>query len=97
MEKNIALIYAGYLLLMSIVTMIFYGADKSKAKKNKWRIRESTLLWLGLLGGAIGGIAGMKVFRHKTKHWYFWAVNIIGVLLHIALMAFIVMRSVALR
>ena len=41
--------------------------DKTKAKKGKWRISETTLLLLGVLGGSIGGIIGMYTFRHKTK------------------------------
>ena len=41
--------------------------DKQKAKKGKWRIQEKTLLTLVVLGGGIGGIAGMYVFRHKTQ------------------------------
>ena len=43
------------------------GIDKYKAKKGKWRIQEKTLLTLVVLGGGIGGIAGMYVFRHKTQ------------------------------
>ena len=45
--------------------------DKRRAKKDLWRIKEKTLFLPVLLGGGVGGIAGMKVFHHKTKHWYF--------------------------
>ena len=38
------------------------------------------LLGLGFFGGSVGALAGMQLFRHKTKHWYFWAVNIAGLL-----------------
>ena len=47
------------------------GIDKSKAKRNAWRIPEATLFLVALLGGAIGSTLGMHFFRHKTKHWYF--------------------------
>ncbi|MBP5669841.1 MAG: DUF1294 domain-containing protein, partial [Lachnospiraceae bacterium] len=47
------------------------GADKKKAKSGAWRIPEKTLFLPAILGGSIGAIAGMQVFRHKTKHWYF--------------------------
>lgn len=77
----------GFMVLMSVITFAMYGIDKKKAQKAKWRIKESTLLTAGLLGGAAGALFGMKFFRHKTKHWYFWAVNIVGVLLHIAVIA----------
>lgn len=68
--------------VMSIVAIVLYGSDKRKAIKRKWRIPESVLLGVGLLGGAIGALIGMKLFRHKTKHWYFWAVNILSIALH---------------
>lgn len=43
-------------------------ADKHKARKNQWRIRESTLLIWAAVGGSIGILAGMYLFRHKTLH-----------------------------
>jgi len=60
-----------YLLLINLVAFFAMGLDKHKAKKNKWRVPEKTLFLFVLLGGGIGGTAGMVVFRHKTKHWYF--------------------------
>lgn len=65
---------------MSIIALVMYKSDKSKAVKGKWRIKEATLLSFGFFGGAIGALLGMKLFRHKTKHWYFWFVNIIGLI-----------------
>ena len=56
-----------YLLLINIVAFLAMGLDKWKAKNDAWRIPESTLMSLVLLGGGIGGIAGMYTFRHKTK------------------------------
>lgn len=79
------LIYLGVIVLMSLVAFFAYWSDKRKAKNGKWRTKESVLLGLGALGGAIGAIAAMNCFRHKTKHWYFWAVNIIALIAHIAL------------
>lgn len=69
-----------FLLLMSLIDLILYKVDKVRAQKNQWRIRESVLLGTGFFGGAIGALLAMKLFRHKTKHWYFWAVNILGLL-----------------
>lgn len=71
----------GYMMIVSLICFIMYGVDKSKAKKGKWRISEHSLLMTGFLGGAPGGIAGMLVFRHKTKHWYFYLLNIVSVVL----------------
>jgi uncharacterized membrane protein YsdA (DUF1294 family) len=50
------------------------------------------LLGLGFFGGAIGAIAGMELFRHKTKHWYFWVVNILGLLWQAALGVFLLIK-----
>lgn len=56
-----------YLLVINLITFLAMGIDKKKAQKGKWRISESALLSLVVLGGGIGGIAGIYVFRHKTK------------------------------
>jgi len=47
------------------------GVDKIKAKRRKWRIPEATLFLVALIGGSIGSIVGMYIFRHKTKHMSF--------------------------
>ena len=57
-----------YLAVINVVTFFMYGIDKWKAKKSKWRIRESALLGLDVLGGSIGAWLGMKVWHHKTQH-----------------------------
>ena len=91
--KQIVIIsYAAYLVLLSIITFIAYGADKRKAKKGKYRTKEKTLLALSFLGGAFGGYPAMLVFRHKTKgeHWYFTAVNLLGLAVHITLMILLI-------
>ena len=62
---HIALIY---LVVINVVTFFMYGIDKWKAKNSKWRIRETALLGLAVLGGSIGAWLGMKVWRHKTQH-----------------------------
>ena len=61
---------------MSLVTLTVYGLDKAKARARRWRIPESVLLLLSFFGGAAGGLLGMLIFRHKTRRWYFWAVNL---------------------
>ena len=60
-----------YLLLVNLWAFALMGIDKRRAKKDAWRIKETTLFLPVLLGGGVGGILGMKVFHHKTKHWYF--------------------------
>lgn len=56
-----------YLIAINIITFLAMFIDKKKAKKGKWRTSEQTLFILVLLGGGIGGIAGMYTFRHKTQ------------------------------
>ena len=60
-----------WLIAVNFVTFALYGIDKSRAKRRRRRIPEKTLLLLPLLGGSLGGILGMAVFHHKTRHWYF--------------------------
>ncbi len=64
-----------WLVGINLATFLVYGADKRRAKRGAWRVKEKTLFLLPLLGGSVGAIAGMRVFHHKTKHWYFvWGV-----------------------
>ncbi len=57
-----------YLLIINIIAFCLMYIDKQKAKKNKWRIKENTLIMSAILGGSIGALLGMNTFRHKTKH-----------------------------
>lgn len=57
--------------VMSVFLFVMMGADKRKARREAWRISERTLFLFALLGGAVGGTAGMFFFRHKTRHWTF--------------------------
>jgi len=59
------------LVLVNLVEFALMGWDKRRARRGEWRVRERTFFLLAFLGGALGGIVGMQVFRHKTKHWYF--------------------------
>jgi uncharacterized membrane protein YsdA (DUF1294 family) len=60
-----------YLIIINIVTFLVYGIDKWKAKQGSWRISEATLLMLAVIGGTIGTLLGMQVWRHKTMHLKF--------------------------
>jgi len=57
-----------YMSIVSIVLLILMGMDKSRAKNHEWRIAERTLFTLAIAGGAVGGVLGMDLFRHKTRH-----------------------------
>ena len=74
-----------YLVSVNCISFIIMGVDKHKARKRAWRIPESTLFVLALIGGSLGSIIRMHLFRHKPRHWYFLygmpAILIIQVLL----------------
>ena len=53
---------------INIAAFVMAGIDKKRAKEHKWRIRESTLIGAAIVGGSVGLLLGMLVFRHKTKH-----------------------------
>lgn len=57
-----------YLILVNVIAFITIYIDKRKAIKHKWRIKESTLFLLSVIGGSLGTLLGMYTFRHKTKH-----------------------------
>ena len=61
-----------YCFAINITTLVLFGVDKLKAKKHWWRIPEATLLLFSLLGGSIGALCGMYLFRHKTQHKKFF-------------------------
>lgn len=86
------IIYPIFLAVMSIIAFILYGVDKRKAIKKAWRTPEAVLLGFGFFGGAAGALLGMRAFRHKTKHWYFWFVNIAGIAWQIALAVLLITK-----
>ena len=67
----IKIILLAYLLLINIITYFTYAADKTKARQNKWRIPERTLILLALLGGSPAALLAMKHYHHKTRHLKF--------------------------
>ena len=77
------------LIVMNLLAFALMGIDKMKAKSGAWRIPEKTLFLVTALFGGLGGTLGMKVFRHKTKHWYFkWGFPAL-LAVQIVLLAFI--------
>jgi uncharacterized membrane protein YsdA (DUF1294 family) len=60
-----------YFIIMNLTGFIMMGNDKSRARKQHYRIKESSLWRVAFLGGAVGSYIGMNTFRHKTKHKVF--------------------------
>ena len=79
-----------YLIIINLITFIIFGIDKYKAIKDKWRVKEATLLGLSFIGGALGGMLGMYVFRHKTKKFYFFLGIPFMMILHVVLFVYLV-------
>src|SRR5690606_413039 len=75
-------IYVVAWFMISLITYFLYVIDKNKAIKNQRRIKEKTLLLSSFILGSIGGLLGMYLARHKTKHWYFVVINWGSFLLH---------------
>ena len=57
-----------YLILINALSLALMLADKKKARKNRWRIPERVLIGVAILGGSLGAMIGMNLFRHKTLH-----------------------------
>ena len=57
---------AGYLVIINAAALLMMAEDKRRAKRHQWRVPEAALF-----GGSAGAWAGMYLFHHKTKHWYF--------------------------
>lgn len=90
MAKDFGLIY---LLAANALTFIVYGIDKLKAKRQQWRIPESTLILLAALGGSVGAFLGMQIFRHKTKHPKFNICIPMFIIIHAAIIAYIIFMA----
>ena len=89
---NVHLIIIYYLLVINAVAFFVYGIDKLKASKGWWRIPESTLLLLAIIGGSIGAWLGMKAWHHKTMHRKFQYGLPVIFLLQLALAVYLCTR-----
>ncbi|WP_433743554.1 DUF1294 domain-containing protein [Falsibacillus pallidus] len=76
----LAIVIICYLIFINLFGLIIMKVDKERAKKGKYRIRESSLWKAALFGGALGTTAGMNMFRHKTKHAQFkWGFPLLAI------------------
>ena len=57
-----------YFFIINIIGFFIMWKDKKAAVNHKWRIRENTLFFIAIIGGSLGILAGMRIYRHKTKH-----------------------------
>lgn len=82
----------GWVIVLSVILFIVMGRDKAAAKQHRRRVPEATLLALAVIGGSAGGILGMLIFRHKTRHPVFFLGYPIILLCQAALGYFIFLR-----
>ncbi len=78
---------------LNLLAFALYGIDKRKAKRGAWRISEATLLLIAALGGSVGALLGMELFRHKTRHVKFRVLVPLFLSLHIALGVYMFKRG----
>ncbi|MGE4275948.1 MAG: DUF1294 domain-containing protein [Lawsonibacter sp.] len=71
MSKELWQLLGLYLLTVNLAAFVLMGIDKRRSKRKAWRVSEKSLFLPVLLGGALGGVLGMGMFHHKTRHWYF--------------------------
>ena len=88
------IILLSYLVIMNIVGVAVMGIDKGKAKKGAWRIKEKTLFLVSFIGGSIGTLLGMYMFRHKTKHIYFVIGMPLILIFHIGIAVFLFIKGI---
>jgi len=70
-KKTIVLAFLAVIAIMNSVSFALMGHDKKCARQGKWRVPEKRLFLVTACFGGLGGVLGMKVFHHKTKHWHF--------------------------
>ena len=78
-----------YLAIINAAGLILMLVDKHKARKNRWRIPERTLLTVAAIGGSLGSYIGMQLFRHKTKHAAFSIGIPVILAVHILILVFL--------
>ncbi len=83
--QQLIMILGGYYTSLSLLLFALMGYDKHCAKADKRRLPEKRLLLLGVVGGMIGGLLGMKIFHHKTRKSYFSLIYILSIVLHISI------------
>ena len=82
-----------YLAFINLLLFVLMGVDKAKAKRGARRFPEATLFFLAVLGGSIGGIAGMAAFHHKTLHKSFRLGFPVILIAQLALAEYLILKS----
>ena len=86
-KSTIILVAVAVVVIMNIVSFALIGHDKRCARQGKWRVPEKSLFLVTACFGGLGGVLGMKVFHHKTQHWYFRVFFPVLLIVQIAVLA----------
>ena len=86
-KRTIILVAVAVVVIMNIVSFALMGHDKRCARQGKWRVPEKSLFLVTACFGGLGGVLGMKVFHHKTQHWYFRVFFPVLLIVQIAVLA----------
>ncbi|MDO4867331.1 MAG: DUF1294 domain-containing protein [Clostridia bacterium] len=86
-KKTIILVALAIIVILNIASFALMGRDKRCARHGKWRVPEKTLFLVTACFGGLGGVLGMKVFHHKTQHWYFKVFFHVLLIVQVALLA----------
>lgn len=60
-----------YLIVINLLSFYLMAKDKKAAIQHRWRVPEKVLFFVTLIGGSVGGLAGMIHYHHKNRKWYF--------------------------
>ncbi|MCA5013382.1 MULTISPECIES: DUF1294 domain-containing protein [unclassified Enterococcus] len=77
-----------YLVIVNVFEFFAMYLDKKRAEKKRWRVPEFDLLFIGIIGGGIGGLLAQQLFHHKTRKLRFYFFFIFGTLVAIAIICF---------
>ena len=86
-RQTVVVIALAVIAVMNVVSFALMGIDKRRARRGAWRISEKALFLTTACFGGLGGVLGMKVFHHKTQHWYFRVFFPVLLVLQIAILA----------
>ena len=86
-RQTVVVIALVVITVMNVVSFALMGIDKRRARRGAWRISERALFMTTACFGGLGGVLGMKVFHHKTQHWYFRVFFPVLLVLQIAILA----------
>ena len=86
-RQTVVVIALVVIAVMNVVSFALMGIDKLRARRGAWRISEKALFLTTACFGGLGGVLGMRVFHHKTQHWYFKVFFPVLLIVQIALLA----------